>query len=264
MWYQLAVLFFALLVGAQEMKAEGFWKKVGGVLAASAPRVESPLMRQMGIDHHSMVVMNGTPFYGRVVVYGKEVAQLDPGDVAYDNRHFEPLNPQIPIAVLFYRDPGRKTYLGAAGQVFSIAGGYPESISWTIREYDIRTPDGQSLYGAGGYVSPYPQPDTKAGTRRVRFPREWWDATAGVQIVNNTFFTLHIRLNGNARCAIGPTEVYYLAAREIYGGYGQQMTLQVVVTDRGRLVGTYDSSFSVPPRGIYAYQAIIGPYDIRR
>ena len=85
-----------------------------------------------------------------------------------------------------------------------------------------------------------------------------------MQIVNNTLFALAIRLNGREHAALIPGGMFYFSAREIYGSQGQQMTIQLVFSDRGRLIGTGDYSFYVPTQGVYAHQYLVGPSDIRR
>lgn len=224
-------------------------------------RLESPALRQLGYNFqgHNMTVLNGTPFFAEIFVYGKEVTTLGPGNAAYDERYFEPLTTQIPVMALFYRDQARKEYVGAAGKEFYISGSYSSySNYWTIRSADIRTPDGVRIrHEPPGLV--------KAETQKVKFPREWWNATAGVQVVDNTPYMVDVILNGRLIARLGTGGFLFVSAREINGYYyGERMTLQFVFSDAGKLVGVSDRTFYVPSTGVYAYQYILGPYNIRR
>ena len=214
-------MFFALLAGAQEMAAEGFWRQLGQVVKSSMPRVEGPAARQIGFQYqgHNMAVVNGTQFWCRVIVYGTEITAvkadgrsisvpLTPGESVYDNRYWEPLSPQIPIAALCYVDPEMQSYIGAAGRPFQISSGDRASNAWVIRNEDIRKPDGQQVQSGYG-VPIYPMADTRLRARKARFPREAWDATLGLQIVNNTLFAMQVRLNGEPRYE-KPVLIYWI------------------------------------------------------
>ena len=79
--------------------ADGFFKSVGKVLASAAPKIESPLLQQLGISVRgiNVDVLNNTPFVGVLYVYGEKTATIEPGDVAHGKIRFEPLNPPVPI-----------------------------------------------------------------------------------------------------------------------------------------------------------------------
>ncbi len=256
------LLFFG---GAKTSHAEGFWRALGASVVAGLPHVSSPLLQQQGITvhGHNMVITNNSRFFCKIIVYGKEVAQLGPGDSGYDDRHFEPLSPQLPAVALCYHNPEMTEYVGATGQIFQLSSGYPTSFSWTISEGEVRGPDGNQ---APTDVVPEHKPEEKKAT----FPREWWNATSGVQVVNNTPYSMTVRINGqNLRIngqnrAVATSELYYLSAKEIYGFVGRELTIQLVFTDENHLVGTYTYSVYVPTRGVYAYQLIVGPHDIQR
>ena len=251
-----AVFILALLAGAQEARAEGFWRRVAQVMPTV--QVDSPAARQLGFSlrGHNMVVTNGTPFFCRIIVSGKEVARLGPGDAGYDNRRWESHYPQIPVLALCYEDAEYRQYVGAAGRQFYLTSGWQYSQAWTIQAGELRSPDRRTLAGRGA------RPPTELKSRRIKFPCEWWGASTGVQVVNNTMFVMHVRVNGQPRHSARPTEVYYLNLRNL-GDWGAYVTVQLVFTDGDRLVGTYDYQVSVPSDGVWAYQLIVGRGDIR-
>lgn len=260
------VILFALALGVLLTSCSGLSERavrghLAGAVEAILPQVSSPLLAELGIDPYgsTITITNGSPLYCRIIIYGEEVAKLGPGDVGYNRRHFEPLNPQIPTFALCYRDAAMTRYIGATNQVFYITGGYPISFSWTIQTYGIQTPEGQ-------YLSPlvWPQQASNLATKKIEFTREFWNAAAGVQIVNNTLFSLDIAVEGRTRVRLHTGDVYYLSVRSLVADVGRQMTVQMIFTDKGRLVGTYDYYFYVPIQGIYAYQILVGPYYIRR
>ena len=230
-------------------------------------QVESPALKQMGVSFQGerMVATNGTAsFYAELYVYDRLVGILGPGDVVYDNRHFEPLFPQVPFAARLYRSYDGKNlsgYVGMAMQTLSIGtGGRGSSVSWTIRNADVRKPDG---YGVNRDDYPAVAGDVRPASEKKGFPREWWNSTASVHIGQNTNFDAVMRLDGKDRAELGPGDLYFLSLKEI-GFDGQPVTLQLIFTDRGRLVGTWETQIFVPSQGLPGYQFIVGPYDIQK
>ena len=245
----------------------GLLGEIAGVVVTSISqiRVESPALQQLGYNFqgHDLGVTNGTPFYAKIVIYDEEVAYLGPGDVVRDTRYWEPLSPQIPILALVYQDRAGTKYLGCASEVLTLSsGGSSRSLNWTIRISDIEGPDGRSLYWS--YVPTYPQAEVRLASYSVDFPREDWNATAFVQVVNNSYFQGTVRIDGRERCFLGSTDIYTFVGRQVYGDRGREITVEVVFTDQGRFVGTWNRSFSVPTSGVRAYQFIVDPRDIRR
>lgn len=240
-----------------------FARNVGSRVVSGLPRVEIPILTQLGITPtgQNVILVNGTPFWCRWIVYGTEIGQTGPGDRLVGSKHFEPLSPQIPTAVMCYRDPGFQQYIGATGRIFGFYSGQPGGISWALRASELQTPEG--AYSPVGLGVNYPQPDTQQSGKIVEMPRESWNATAAVQIVNNTLFTMSQGLEGTRRVTTDAGGLYYVSVRELLGP-GRSMTGQLVFTDRGRLVGTYDFSFGVPSQGVIAHQLIVSPWMIRR
>ncbi|MBI4085738.1 MAG: hypothetical protein HY433_00615 [Candidatus Liptonbacteria bacterium] len=240
-------------------------ERTGGLVISGLPRVTAPILGQVGITPtgQNIVLTNGTPFWCRWFAYGTELGQTGPGDQLVGSKYFEPLSPQIPVAVMCYRDPGftQTQYVGAGGRVAHFSRGRASGISWPLRAGELVTPEG--VQSAAGLGVNYPQPDTGQVGRIVEMPRESWNATAAVQIVNNTLFTMTQGIEGTSRFSTNAGGLYYASFRELLGP-GRQMTGQLVFTDRGRLVGTYDFSFGVPSTGVIAYQLIVSPWMIRR
>lgn len=210
-------------------------------------------------------VTNGTPFFARIVVYGEEAARLGPGETAYDTRRSEPLpNPRVPVAALLYRDVSMRDYVGGAGRVFFPSGSSPTSFSWALELSEFQTPDGRYLSARESDV--YPTPNTKRKSSRVAFPREWWNATAGLQIVNNTVFQMTIRVDARERRTLATGEVEFLSEQELFGVSwvsGRRVWIQLVFTEDGRLRGTSAYRVDFPLEGVDGLQFVVGPQNIR-
>lgn len=247
--------------------ADGFFKSVGKILGLATPQVESPALQQLGISVRGINadVLNNTPLVGVVYIYGKRTATIEPGDVAHGKIRFEPLNSQTPIVVLFYEDSTLARYVGVAARIFWVSATYyPVSIQWSIQPGEIRTPDGSYVQ-----LDSYPPARVKfekenAFDRNWWDTREWWNATVGVQLVNNTFFRAAILVNGEKRTELGPGELAFLNVRNYGLASGYTETIQLVFTDEGYLAGCWETTLYVPTEGVIMYQNIINPYDIRR
>lgn len=262
------IILAVILVMPFGLARAGILKKIAGVLGATvgaaAPQVSSPLLEQMGVSLYgvNMVVTNGTPYFAEVFVYGKQVAILGPGDLAYDDRHFEPLNPQIPIMVRIYREyrDGRlEDFLGAAGHSFWIYGSYPVSQSWVITKGEIQTPGSGYVLLEEEFSSPTM---IRAETKKVKFPRQWWNASADIQIINNTPFPAIMRINGRNWGNLTPGEFRAFYARNFGISYSQTLTITLVFVDGGQFLGVWERQFYVPSDGLAINQFIVGPYDI--
>lgn len=264
---RVVVLLCSFLLGVgDQARAQGFWKQLGRVVVSSLPKVDSPFLRQMGWIPHgaTIAIVQNTPFHARLVAGNRELARLGPGDLAYDTRRFEwQIWPQIPLLMFFYRDPAMTQYVGVAGRIFTVQSGYPSAETWIVSLGDIQTPDGTWLQQ--GYGQPvYPAPDTALAAKAVRLPREWWNGTLGAQIVNNTLFTMHPRVNGLPRGDVPPGGAFlWLHIRELLTG-GHPLGIQLVFTDRGRWVGSHEFPAFVPSGDVRAHQEIVGPSHIRR
>ena len=152
-------------------------------------------------------------------------------------------------------------YIGVAMQSLTIGtGGRGSSVSWIIKDTDIREPDGD-----GVSLDAYPAVagDVKPASKKKEFPREWWNATASIQISQNTYFEAVLRLDGKDRATLGPGDLYFLSLKEI-GFDGQPVTIQLIFTDHGQLVGTWETQIFVPAQGLPSYQFIVDPYDIQK
>ena len=243
----------------------GVFKTAGSIVKTvfSQVRVESPALRQFGFsfEGHDMVVVNGTPFFAEITVYETTVAVLGPGDVAYDDRHFEPLTPQVPIVARFYRVYDGETlssYMGVATNMFTISSGVENAQSWIIRASEIRALDGIYLD-----ATTYPAPNTEIKSAKKAFPRKAWNATSVVQLVNNTRFDARVLVDGRDKLTLHPGDLGILTAKNL-AVRGLNATIQLVFTDRGRLEGTWETQYFIPSEGVIALQFIVSSYDIRR
>lgn len=234
------------------------------VFVSSLPQVSSPLLEENLGYHprnpHRMAVVNGTSFYASVAVYEQTMIKLNPGDSVYNTRRWELLAPQVPIMVRFYRDPELTDYVGAAGTVFQFNNGYLDSYSWTIRPEEITTPTGRSPSKRNPAVGVSPE------SYGVKFPRKWWNSHAGIQIVNNTGHDVFFRSGGDNAQTVKPAQLFY-GYYQLFGFSdlgGQEVHVELIFLNHGRLVGSAERSFYVPSEGVYAYQWIVSASDIQR
>lgn len=262
---KLFLVIVAILALGQTAKA-GLFREIAGAIITSVSqiRVESPVLKQLGYNFngHDLSVTNGTPFYAKIVIYDEEVAALGPGSVVRDTRYWEPLSPQIPILALAYQDRARTQYLGCANKVLTLSSGSSRSLSWVIRISDIRGPDGRSLPSPS--TPTYPEAEAQLASYSANFPRENWNATAFLQVINNTHFQGTVRINGRDRCRLNTAEIYTFVGHQVYGNQSREITVEVVFTDQGRFIGTWNRSFRVPTSGVRAIQFVVNPQDIRR
>lgn len=262
----------------------GAMRTTAKVIQVALPTVDSPAIRKttgtgvvisgkgVGFSGSNFVITNNTPYYGEVIAYGRVLGQekdkvitptvLSPWGSIYDTRHFEPLYPQIPIMILFFRDLELKEYVGAAGRIIQFYSGYTASVSWAVHTFDIRSPE-QKIETETQAVPPQ-----TINTEKVSFPREWWNATSGSQFVNNVPETVaHIRVNGQERALLTTGGLYFLSAQLIGNGFGaNNLTVQVVFfsTADNTPVGVVEYVVYVPTNGIAANQYIISSWDVRR
>lgn len=234
---------------------------ISGAIALNAcaymgVQVSSPFAQQMGVNFRgiSIVVANGTPLYGRLVVYDKEIGTLGPGDVIYDERHWEPLQPEIPVLVILYGDPAMRHYIGMAARSLRLSQ-YESAVEWTIRQSDVRTLNGERL--------PELQRETALLSTRRPFPREARNSSSAIQIGNNTNYSCAVRVNGINRTVLNTGDVYPASARN-FGFYSRELFIQLLFTDRNNnLIGTAERRVYVPTNAALAFQWIVNSYDIR-
>ena len=246
---------------------EQFFRNVGSRVVSGLPKFDFPVARQLGItpNGQNIVIVNGTVFYGRVFVYEKEVGALAPGDELFAPKYFEPLSPQIPIAVMFYReyDGGKefKQYVGVAGRIFQFSVGHSSDLTWSIQGREIQTPEG--TYSSATLGINYPPPKTTRTGRKIEIPREAWNGTTGVQVVNNTTYVATVGI-GPRRFSLLPGEGRYVVLKTLMGP-GQSVSLRATFTDNDdRAYGTYQESIWASGNGVLARQIFISPHMIRR
>ncbi len=227
--------------------------------------VDSPLARQVAgnsvVYGQSMSIINTLDAYCALAVGSKEVAFLAPGQIAYDVRRFEPLYPAIPVAARCYADATKQEYLGAAVHIFYLS--YYGALTWEITLGEMRWSQVGVSWAAN---SPSVPPSGNPTSIKVKFPREAWNATALVQVVNNVsgatgYATVDGRPIGG-RMELGDL---LFSGNRLISGWGQQRALTLRFIDgQGRFIGAYTTYFWVPNQGIQAYQFVVGPNDLRR
>jgi hypothetical protein len=236
-----ALLFFVFFA----VPASAQWKDA---IKSFLPQISSPAGEQAGVAFYGtpLQILNGTPFFCRLVAGGKDLGILGPGEIAFDLRHWHNLYVQyVPVAVVCYRDVAAIDYVGAAGRVLTLGDNTPAE--WTIRLSDIRTPDGRI---------PVSAPTTAATptSRRIKLPREWWASSVGVQVVNNTTSDAKIFINGRLLGTLPPAGVSHIRA-ELVGGY----TRPIIITITNGRDCTYTEQVWVQRNYPWARQIIFGP-----
>lgn len=272
---KLALVSLVSLLAICQSAQAGIFKQVKQIIntSLSAVKVDSPAAKRLGLDLNGnrMSVISAVPFYGRVYVYDEEVAIISPGESLEGLigqkllfLKWEPLDPQIPILVKFYfdtEDMSRGKPIGFAHKILNFRSQNPRSQTWIIRTSDIVGPDGNRLKSSQTPIFPLAHANT--WTLEMDYPREDWNATAVIQVANNTHFNLSIALNGKFREEIKPGEIYFLRGQEILGS-GQQASMQFTFSSKGFIMGTAERQFRIPGKGVHAYQFVMSPSDIRR
>lgn len=210
-----------------------------------------------------VVVTNATPFHGEnVIAFGTNLGELPPGGSLHDRWSFDFDYTEIPVVIRFYdwADDGGHGFVGVAAKVLPVHRGQPTS--WVVQTSDVKRPDDR--YASYGYGrSPYPAPDVGNGIREVDFPRIGFKSTTAFQFVNVNFFDGQVIINGREEGGLsGPGDVISLSYSNKYNR-SLPVKIEVVFTDRGRLVGFYETTASVGtnPRAI---QYVFTPDKIRR
>ena len=212
-----------------------------------------------------ITITNMTPFYGgSVVVLDENVGELLPGGSMHDRRSFEFDRTEMPVVVRFYEwsDGGRGDFIGVAAKTLSLHRSQPTS--WVVQTSDVKWFDGRQVsYGFGYGQSPYPAPDAASGVREVDFPRIFLKSTTVFQFVNVTLFQARVRINGREMGGMNePGNIFVFSHWNKYDR-SFPVNVEVIFTDRGRLVGHYETTASIgtDPRAI---QFVLTPDKIRR
>lgn len=266
----------AILLAMPCSARAGVDKVIRAVVGAAIPKVDSPLLRQLGISPRGIgiEVAPNTPFFSDVTIYGETVTSLEPGDIAIGKVHFEPLVQQVPIAVRFFRNPGHTNYIGVAVRTFqlSVSDASQNLISWVVGTSEIQTPD-------GSYVQPdaYPIPVTRLETKKAVNQGKWFDirpeinGTTAIQLVNNNLFTATIFLPGLEPNEMRPGDIRCIFVPNI-STLSYQTTIKVSFTQKvavskevvtSFLMGFWDYPLYIPSQGMQTYQFALGPNDIR-
>jgi hypothetical protein len=254
-------LLLALLAGGNffPLRCQSAKEIIKGMIVQSLPKVDSPFLRGLGFVGHNVVVANNTPFFCRLFAGGKELGTLGPGSLFFDQRVLQNMPyQQIPIAALCFWDDESYSYAGAAGTTISLYGyGYNQAVQWVIGASDVRSPDGKVFYNL-------PAPQSVAQSRKIRLPKVWWNATLGLQVVNNTRFAANIFINGVSAGVIEMSGIAHYTAQNLSPYYGRQANLTVVFENNGEIIGAYNETLYVPTYGVWSRQIILGPEHARR
>lgn len=214
----------------------------------------------------NIIVTNASPLWAELVVLNKSVCVVMSGATVFGEPSSKHEFAEISLIAVM-RDQGIAD-TSAYGKIVGIASTKiwarrGESSTWVIRTEDIRRTDGQQVYYAAASGSPYPSPDVESGGK-VKFPGVFLASTTSVQFANVTNFDASIRLDGEERTTLSTFGLYY-ASYASPKAPQLPVRLNVIFSDRGRLVGSYEETFYAygnnHPR---AHQIILTPDKIRR
>lgn len=213
---------------------------------AVAPKVSSPFIETLGVQPAGwLTIINTTPFMLEVIVYGKTVVYLKPGESVVDTRRWEPLiseGVEVPILVRAYDASGN--YIGVAGRIF-----YRRSNNWNITQKDIIK---------GPYSFDHSSLPPSLNSYFVKFPREMFNGTTVLQVANNTSQKILLRVNGVPQVILNPTEIFYQKFTDFshFHWHSEQIQISVVAVSNPTKYN-WSRSIWTHSRGIHAYQWII-------
>lgn len=217
----------------------------------------------------SLSVTNGSVFSCKIVAYGKEIARLNPGDSIYDNAEKERISKQVPVAAICYEDAEMQEYAGAGGMIFNLISNFPyypdyqsNDASWTIRNGNVSAPGGRAI--------DYPPIVlNNPSSKKVEFPRGWNNAVNGVQIVNNSYASVILRVNGeNVATLKGNGDYRFLPWKASYY-VSKNINIQAVFMENEKVLGTAEYYFYLPMEPaingehFVVQQVFLNNYDIR-
>jgi hypothetical protein len=226
--------------------------------ALSGVRISSPALENVGIHSQAqtLVIANPTGMPATLFAFGKEIAEIFPGERVFAQKHYEPFwQSSVSLVLLFRGEDGN--YACSAGRVLG-TGAYAQSVSWVVR------PDEISCFGKR---PPSSRPDVyERKSSQIRFPRETWGATSWFEAVNDTPFVMGVSVNGHNAGEYKSGTLYSLSARTLdYGSYGRSVLIQLSFYDsEGLLVGDREFRFYPAQQGVYSEQHIVTPASLRR
>lgn len=236
---------------------------LAGAFVASLPKVGigSPFAGDnLGLTPRGITILitNAKAVDGLVFIYGKEMGLIKPGTTASFEKHFEPLvNQRIEVpVVVFFADEERNLAVVAERKFSTYSSDNdPRTETWMINENDGSrlTP----MEGAGAEI-------TGPGVNRVRMPREFWNGTLAIQMVNDSNFEILLRVHKKGSTKEYP--VYWTRGRFSYSVLrsglaheNEQVIFLVVLKDpaTNRVMGIHKIETRIPDYGVTAEQWVI-------
>lgn len=234
-----------------------------------------------GIGPKTRVVLEShTPFYEDVVVEGKIVGWLNPGQEAfgYVSTGFQ----RVPLSIVrrIYSDSCHKNFIGMAAKVLWVQGnpgpGQEFIEKWPLYKNEIVYIDNRVEYWQNwGTASPYPATVLYA-PKEIKFPTLPIRSITGEQFANATNYEAHVDIDGASDVyVVGPGEVFFTAdANDRDYRIERKLVVRFVQrTPSGDLLhtgGTKDyGSFYVEAGNLkdshpHAVQYLFGPSDLHR
>lgn len=261
--------------------------RVINLVTPGLPTIEFPILRQIGVTLNGQKIMigNGTPAYGRVVIYGRrsEPGLFEPGDQITAVRYYSAHNSQIPVVVTFYRDRELTQCIGGTGTMFGFSSGQSGSIPWDIQANQVTILEGLNWPVAIGVN--YPLPITRHLNAGIEIPSAVnrgfeMEGMLAVQVTNLMHFTLGVNVEGQGVVMLAPCETYYVVFDNLMLRESRPVSVQLTASQslpiptvpgaEGQpvapafMLGKNSASCYVPTAGIMACQIIVSPQYIRR
>lgn len=221
-------------------------------------RLSSHFSKVLGIGQKAEnVVTNNTPYFAEIVVMNERIADLGPGASVSDRYTPRHRSLQLPVLARLFSDEAKTEFVGFAGRKLVVSAG--KVSEWIIKMGDIRRPDGKYGYYSGN-LRIYPNPEMYT-SGSANFPNPLWKSTTMVQIANATYFNVVMKINGKEIGELNSSESQYVSFFNEYTR-SQRMNVEFVFLDEGKIVGSYNSSFSCGSNPT-AFQFILDPQKIR-
>lgn len=226
--------------------------------------ISSPAARQLGLraETHRLIIRNRLHLMSNVVINGKtsDIKFYPNEDIVFSN-NFEPFHSaEISIVLVFHEADG--SYAGFTEKTFS-SGSFARSEAWTIFASNV-TRFGERLSESDD------APEFEPRVRQFRLPREWFNGTTYLGLINDTAGKLRATTNGSVVTeALSPGEVYTVRTRDWSSssrwGNRQPVIVQLEGWDKaGRYLGICERSFYSSSRGVRSQTEAVSPSSLRR
>ncbi len=275
-----AIASYAVVLSATPAAAQGKKKAIADFLRSISPTWDSPMLKntaginvggtlippKIQVEHYNMVFRNSVqaPLRAEIIAYEKVLATLGPGGVAVDDRLTQWHNEIVP-GLMKFSDQGGK-FFGFCWGKMQLSPGWQISQPLTCRLENILRPDGAYGYTNYSYgtAPTYPIPVADLREETVHLPRKWWSGTNGLQVANDSYFTVRLQVNGHTVAMIPAEGGVNHFEEKVISGWGIVRSVHVdylqQVGGQNLLINSsYDIPYGLFSSGIVGRQLIIGP-----